>query len=197
MKSFAEKRREWKPELPPIFAAMAGLTVQPSDEVHVDSKIAPLFPHLQERSCAVLVKGGTRRKLKIGALFSGGPAAGGHNVLSGLFDALQSFSQDSSLIGFLNGPSGLVENEFKILDKATIDAFRNQGGFNLLGTGRTKLEKEGQFAACLETAKNHELDGIVIIGGDDSNTNAAFLADYLLAQGSKTSVVGVPKTIDG
>lgn len=197
MKSFSETRREWKPQIPPLFESLAELSVQAGDKVDVASQVAPLFPRLKERECAVLVKGGTGKRLKIGALFSGGPAAGGHNVLAGLFDAIQAMSSDSTLIGFLGGPSGLVKNEYKVLNKDAIDSCRNQGGFNLLGTGRTKLEKEDQFAACLETAKVHGLDGIVIIGGDDSNTNAAFLADYFLSHGSKTSVVGVPKTIDG
>lgn len=195
--SFSERRRAWKQDLPPLFAKMAELTVKPGDKVEVDARIAPLFSQLKERECAVLVKGGKGRRLKIGALFSGGPAAGGHNVLCGLFDALKAFSPDSTLIGFLGGPSGLVNNAFKILDQSAIDSYRNQGGFELLGTGRTKLEKEEQFAACLKTVKQHELEGIVIIGGDDSNTNAAFLADYLLSHGCNTRVIGVPKTIDG
>lgn len=191
------RRKEWVPELPKLFSDLKSLGGSLGEKIDVPSNMAELFPHLTERSLFHLSSGGKPAALKIGALFSGGPAAGGHNVLAGIYDAIHAWSTDSLLMGFLNGPSGLVENEHKILDKDLIAAYRNQGGFNLLGTGRTKLEKEEQFAACLETAKQLDLDGIVIIGGDDSNTNAAFLAEYLRAHQSKTAVVGVPKTIDG
>lgn len=135
--------------------------------------------------------------LKVGVLFSGGPAAGGHNVVAALFDAIKEYSEESVLVGFLGGPSGAIENKFIILDAKKIAPYRNQGGFDLLGTGRTKIETEDQFKAVFETCLKHDLDGLVIIGGDDSNTNAAFLSDYFIKNGLKTSVVGIPKTIDG
>lgn len=131
---------------------------------------------------------GNLRKVKIGVVFSGGQAPGGHNVIAGIFDSRV------DLIGFLEGPSGIVENRSKeIID---ISLFRNQGGFDLIGSGRTKIESEDQLEASLKTCMAHNLDGLVIIGGDDSNTNAAVLAEYFLAKGCKTRVVGVPKTID-
>ena len=139
----------------------------------------------------------SRRQLKVGVILSGGQAPGGHNVISGLFDGLKKGNPDSVLYGFLDGPSGLVENKTKILDAAAVDAYRNTGGFDIIGSGRTKIESPGQFAASLETAKKLGLDAVVVIGGDDSNTNAALLAEYFLANGSGVQVIGCPKTIDG
>lgn len=149
-----------------------------------------LFPNTYNASSFQLMSGkGERQELKIGVLFSGGQAAGGHNVIAGLFDC------KARLIGFLDGPSGLIENEYKEIKN--IDSYRNQGGFDLIGSGRTKIETADQLKASLQTVISHKLDGLVIIGGDDSNTNAAILAEYFLAHGSATRVVGVPKTIDG
>ncbi len=127
------------------------------------------------------------KSLRIGVLFSGGPAAGGANVVAGLFDS------KNTLIGFLGGPSGILEEKYKILTKEEVDQNRNLGGFDLLGTGRTKIETEEQFQKAKEVVEKLKLDGLVIIGGDDSNTNAYFLHKYLKG----CSVIGVPKTIDG
>lgn len=139
-----------------------------------------------------------REKLhRIGVVFSGGQASGGHNVVAGLYDALTHLNPKSVLFGFLDGPSGIIENKCKELNHKTIDPYRNQGGFDLISSGRTKIETEEQLKASLETVRKLNLDGLVIIGGDDSNTNAAVLAEYFLQNGSETCVVGVPKTIDG
>ncbi len=135
----------------------------------------------------------TLSPLKIGAVFSGGPAAGGHNILAGLFDALEG----GHLIGFLGGPGGIISGSYKELSKQDIDNYRNLGGFDLLGSGRTKIETKEQMQSVLETCQKLTLDGLVIIGGDDSNTNAAMLAEFFLSNNSKTKVIGVPKTIDG
>lgn len=135
--------------------------------------------------------------LKIGVVFSGGQAPGGHNVITGLFDALHLIHPESVLIGFLNGPSGLINEQWKRLDKETVDRYRNMGGFDMIGAGRTKVETAAQFASVRTTVQTLELDGLVIIGGDDSNTNAAFLAEDFCSHQIKTCVVGVPKTIDG
>ncbi len=135
--------------------------------------------------------------LKVGVVLSGGQAPGGHNVITGLWDALQQLNLQSQLIGFLNGPGGLIKNEFRQLTSEVLDPYRNQGGFDLIGSGRTKLETAEQLQAAARTVKEHQLNGLVIIGGDDSNTNAALLAEFFLAQNIKTSVIGVPKTIDG
>lgn len=130
-------------------------------------------------------------------VLSGGQAAGGHNVIIGLFDALKKLNPNSQLFGFLDGPSGIIKNKHRELKADELHRYRNTGGFDLLGSGRTKIETPEQFASSLETVKNLNLDGLVIIGGDDSNTNAALLAQYFKKNGCKTTVVGVPKTIDG
>jgi pyrophosphate--fructose-6-phosphate 1-phosphotransferase len=138
-----------------------------------------------------------RRELKVGVILSGGQAPGGHNVIAGLYDGLKSGNPKSVLYGFLNGPSGLINNKTEILTGEKIDLYRNTGGFDIIGSGRTKIETRDQFDASLETAKKLGLNAVVIIGGDDSNTNAAMLAEYFLEKGSDIQVIGCPKTIDG
>lgn len=133
----------------------------------------------------------------MGVLFSGGQAPGGHNVVTGLFDAIKEWHPESILVGFLGGPKGLIEGKCVHLTKKRLSLFRNQGGFDLLGSGRDKIETEEQMKASLAIAQKEKLNGLVIIGGDDSNTNAAFLANYFKGAGSSCAVVGVPKTIDG
>ena len=157
-------------------------------------EILSLFPHTYGQ--ALLVESKVKHpscSLRVGVVFSGGQASGGHNVISGLFDALHG----GVLFGFLGGPSGIVEDQSTLLTKELIDPYRNQGGFDLLGSGRTKIETEAQLEASLKTCQRLKLDGLVIIGGDDSNTNAAILAEYFLKKECPTCVIGVPKTIDG
>jgi len=133
----------------------------------------------------------------VGVVFSGGQAAGGHNVITGLFDALKILHTGCRLFGFLGGPSGIIKRQVIELSEERLGLFRNQGGFDLLGSGRTKIETEEQLKASLETVKALHLDALVIIGGDDSNTNAAVLAEYFKQNFCQTQVIGVPKTIDG
>ena len=139
----------------------------------------------------------SRQPLTVGVVLSGGQAPGGHNVITGLYDALAEWHHDSSLIGFLAGPRGIFEANHRALTAAEIDAHRNTGGFDLIGSGRDKVETSAQLAACRETCSRLGLDGLVVIGGDDSNTNAAVLAQYFVTHGQPTVVVGAPKTIDG
>jgi diphosphate-dependent phosphofructokinase len=164
-----------------------------------EKEIKDLFPHLFGQHILHAREGKERKEnpLKIGVVLSGGQAAGGHNVIIGLFDALKKIHKESHLIGFLNGPSGIVDGNFKELDEKYLSSFRNTGGFDLIGAGRTKIETEEQLQKSLKVVNNADLDGLVIVGGDDSNTNAAVLAEYFLKNGSKTKVIGVPKTIDG
>jgi len=138
-----------------------------------------------------------KRELKVGVILSGGQAPGGHNVIAGLYDGLKAGNANSVLYGLLDGPSGLINNKAEILTETKIDQYRNTGGFDIIGSGRTKIETPQQFAASLETAKKLGLNAVVIIGGDDSNTNAALLAEYFLMNGSDIQVIGCPKTIDG
>lgn len=135
--------------------------------------------------------------MNVGVILSGGQAPGGHNVISGLFDGLKSQNSKSKLYGFLGGPSGLTDNEYKELTSDIIDHYRNTGGFDIIGSGRTKLEEEAQFDKALENCKKLGINALVIIGGDDSNTNAAVLAEYFAAKDAGVQVIGVPKTIDG
>ncbi|MDE6686689.1 MAG: diphosphate--fructose-6-phosphate 1-phosphotransferase, partial [Lachnospiraceae bacterium] len=137
------------------------------------------------------------KKQVVGVILSGGQAPGGHNVITGLYDALKATNSDNVLYGFKGGPSGLLEDDYVIFDDAFIDQYRNTGGFDIIGSGRTKLETEAQFAVVEEMAKKHGLTAIVIIGGDDSNTNAAVLAEYMAAHNTGVQVIGCPKTIDG
>ncbi len=137
------------------------------------------------------------RPRNVGVVLSGGQAPGGHNVLAGIFDGLKQVNADSKLIGFLKGPAGILEDKAIELSRQYIDQFRNTGGFDIIGSGRTKIETEDQFAACLEVCKKRNISALVIIGGDDSNTNAAILAEYFEKNDAGVSVIGVPKTIDG
>jgi len=136
-----------------------------------------------------------KKARRIGIVFSGGPAPGGHNVIAGLFDAAKNANPDSRIFGFLLGPDGVIENETIELTKERIDRYRNLGGFSMINTGRTKIDSVKKMALARETCLSLQLDALVIVGGDDSNTNAAFLAQELLKDGIQ--VIGVPKTIDG
>ncbi|MEW5814182.1 MAG: diphosphate--fructose-6-phosphate 1-phosphotransferase, partial [Spirochaetota bacterium] len=138
-----------------------------------------------------------KQKRNIGVVLSGGQAPGGHNVIAGLFDALKKGSPASKLFGFLGGPAGILEDKAIDLTARYIDQFRNTGGFDIIGSGRTKLEKEEQFDKCIEVCNNRAISALVIIGGDDSNTNAALMAEYFSRKNAGISVIGVPKTIDG
>ena len=130
-------------------------------------------------------------------ILSGGQAPGGHNVICGLFDGLKKINKDSKLYGFLMGPGGLVDHNYIELTDSIIDEYRNTGGFDIIGSGRTKLEKKEQFDKGLEILKQLGITALVIIGGDDSNTNAAVLAEYYKNIGAGVQVIGCPKTIDG
>ncbi len=135
--------------------------------------------------------------VNIGVILSGGQAPGGHNVISGIFDGIKKINPKSRMFGFLGGPGGLVDHKYIELTADIIDEYRNTGGFDIIGSGRTKLEKESQFDKGLEIAKSLNLNALVIIGGDDSNTNACVLAEYYLQKNSGVQVIGCPKTIDG
>jgi pyrophosphate--fructose-6-phosphate 1-phosphotransferase len=202
--SLQKARYAYRPKLP---AALTGKIDEiqvklgePTESVADQSEVKALFPHTYGSPIAVFEKGSNPnlgKALRVGVILSGGQAPGGHNVITGLYDGLKKANPGSELIGFLGGPSGLTDNQFTVFDDATIDEFRNTGGFDIIGSGRTKIETPEQFAAALNTAKTQKLNAVVVIGGDDSNTNAALLAEYFSAQGTEIQVIGVPKTIDG
>ncbi len=182
---------EYQPSIPDLLKDLEAVCFEKREgSRRVTEDLRPFFPKTIDAPVYALARGKGRGDLpKIGVVCSGGQAAGGHNVIAGMFDA------GAELIGFLDGPGGIVENRWKkIVD---VDLFRNQGGFDLIGSGRIKIETEAQLEASLKSALERQLDGLVVIGGDDSNTNAAVLAEFFLKKGCKTCVVGVPKTIDG
>lgn len=173
----------------------------PTECVADQDEVRKLFPQTFGQRIVELKSSSeapTRRVLKIGVVLSGGQASGGHNVIAGLFDFMQRVgAPGSKLYGFLDGPAGIFKGRYRELDAEYIRPYRNQGGFDMIGSGRDKIETQEQFRASKAVCDKLELHGLVVIGGDDSNTNAALLAEYFKANGSATCVVGVPKTIDG
>ncbi|KAL4387808.1 hypothetical protein GQ457_09G001160 [Hibiscus cannabinus] len=174
----------------------------PSSAAGNPNEIAKLFPNLFGQPSAMLVPNGADSlrsdlKLKIGVVLSGGQAPGGHNVISGIFDYLQDRAKGSILYGFKGGPAGIMKCKYIELTSDYIYPYRNQGGFDMICSGRDKIETPDQFKQAEETAAKLNLDGIVVIGGDDSNTNACLLAENFRGKNLKTQVIGCPKTIDG
>jgi pyrophosphate--fructose-6-phosphate 1-phosphotransferase len=193
-------RLNYQPHKPHQLNHLKELVAFPGEPSSVhDQELKKLFPQLAQLPFLIFdtKKEQPHEPKKVGVVLSGGQAPGGHNVIVGLFDALKELNPKSSLIGFLNGPSGIIENKTKELTGGFLDTYRNTGGFDMIGSGRTKIETPEQFAAAEKVCREHNLDGLVIIGGDDSNTNAALLAEYFKSKNCKTAVVGVPKTIDG
>ncbi|XP_071730024.1 pyrophosphate--fructose 6-phosphate 1-phosphotransferase subunit beta-like [Rutidosis leptorrhynchoides] len=162
-------------------------------------EIAKLFPNLFGQPSASLKEGGSlpEKSLKIGVVLSGGQAPGGHNVISGIFDYLQNRTQGSMMYGFRGGPAGVMKSKYVNLTNEFVYPYRNQGGFDMICSGRDKIETPEQFQEARETVTKLDLDGLVVIGGDDSNTNACLLAENFRANDLKTRVIGCPKTIDG
>jgi pyrophosphate--fructose-6-phosphate 1-phosphotransferase len=193
-------RAQIKPSLSNLLKNFSFLSFEEKNLVQPNTEIQALFPHtygkplLEAKQSSSSLK---RQKHRVGVIFSGGPAPGGHNAVWGLFEGLKMASPSSELIGFLNGPSGLLQQKTVVITEENLAAYRNQGGFDLLGSGRTKIETAEDLALSLKTAKNLGLTGLVIIGGDDSNTNAALLDEYFVQQAAAISVIGLPKTIDG
>jgi len=199
LSTLQKERAAYQPKCSPLLEAIDSLAFDPIGDAAIDPKIEALFPKTERRPIEKLTRGAKHsfEPLRVGVVFSGGQAPGGHNVIWGLFDALKKLNTHSELLGFLDGPSGICENKTMPITEEALADFRNQGGFDLIGSGRTKIETPEQFAASARTARDLDLDGIVVIGGDDSNTNAALLAEHFAKEGLKTRVVGVPKTIDG
>ncbi|XP_073051433.1 pyrophosphate--fructose 6-phosphate 1-phosphotransferase subunit beta-like [Primulina eburnea] len=174
----------------------------PSSAAGNPDEIAKLFPNLFGQPSAMLVSGDSSNtpsdlSLKIGVVLSGGQAPGGHNVISGLFDYLQDRTKGSKLYGFKGGPAGIMKCKYVQLTTDFVYPYRNQGGFDMICSGRDKIETPEQFSQAEDTAKKLDLDGLVVIGGDDSNTNACLLAENFRGRKLKTRVIGCPKTIDG
>lgn len=192
------------PKMPEIFSShIAAIKAIPTEiiEPKFDKEsLKDIFAHSYGKPAVKFSSGDNifaSKALTIGVLLSGGPAPGGHNVIAGLYDGLKRGCAESRLIGFKGGPGGLVDDKYIDITGDLVDSYRNTGGFDMVGSGRTKIETPEQFEKALATAKNHSLDAVVVVGGDDSNTNAALLAEYFASNGAAIAVVGVPKTIDG
>ncbi len=193
-------RLAYQPSIPELLQNLSEIFLSPNEPAIVHSAVEAAFPHSQKLPSYTARKRqrtASPHPLRVGALFSGGQAAGGHNVLAGLFDGLLEIHPESSLLGILDGPEGLLTGRSQVLNAQAVDSVRNQGGFNLIGASRTKVETPEQFEALSKFVAKERLDALVIIGGDDSNTNAALLAEYFISQKIATRVFGVPKTIDG
>ena len=194
------ERAAYQPKLPKgLQGAVKVQEGEPTQSVGDQEEIKKLFPNTYGMPLVEFVPGdeAISQKINVGVILSGGQAPGGHNVISGIFDAVKKLNPENKLYGFLMGPGGLVDHDYKELTAEIIDDYRNTGGFDMIGSGRTKLEKEDQFEKGLEIIRELGINAIVIIGGDDSNTNACVLAEYYAAKNYGVQVIGAPKTIDG
>ena len=197
-------RYQYAPKLPGMLRnGISEISVRnggATESVADQDKIKALFPNTYGKNEIIFEKGqntSEARKLVVGVILSGGQAPGGHNVVCGLYDALKATNKENELYGFKGGPSGLLDDDFIVFGDEYINQYRNTGGFDIIGSGRTKLETEEQFAIVVENCRKHGVNALVIIGGDDSNTNAAVLAEYCAAHNTGIQVIGCPKTIDG
>ena len=195
-----KERAGYQPKLPK--ALQGAVKVQegaPTQSVDNQEDIKKLFPNTYGMPLVEFVPADSANnaKINVGIILSGGQAPGGHNVISGLFDEVKKLNPENRLYGFLMGPGGLVDHNYIEITAENLQAYRNTGGFDMIGSGRTKLEKEGQFEKGLEVLRKLDIKAVVIIGGDDSNTNACVLAEYYAAKQYGVQVIGCPKTIDG
>ena len=194
-------RAAYQPKLPvALRGALKAVEGAPTQSVADQEEVKKLFPNTYGMPMIKFetVEGQMQTAaMNVGVILSGGQAPGGHNVISGLFDGIKKLNPENKLYGFILGPGGLVDHNYMELTPEIIDEYRNTGGFDIIGSGRTKLETKEQFAIVAENAKKNGLTAVVIIGGDDSNTNAATLAEYMAANNTGIQVIGCPKTIDG
>ena len=193
-------RAAYQPKLPKALkGAVVAKEGEATQSVADQEAIKALFPNTYGMPMIQFVEGDTVEypAINVGVILSGGQAPGGHNVISGLFDGIKKLNSDSKLYGFILGPGGLVDHKYMELTAEIVEEYRNTGGFDIIGSGRTKLEKEEQFEKGYEIIKELGINALVIIGGDDSNTNACVLAEYYAAKNYGVQVIGCPKTIDG
>ncbi|MDE5674130.1 MAG: diphosphate--fructose-6-phosphate 1-phosphotransferase, partial [Muribaculaceae bacterium] len=195
-------RSEYQPKLPKALQGPVKLNIgEATQSVADQEEIKKLFPHTYGLPIVQFEESDKEERVEepfnVGIILSGGQAPGGHNVVSGIFDGIKRLNKECRLYGFLMGPSGFINHQYMELTSGYIKDFRNTGGFDIIGSGRTKLETPEQFEAGLKILKELNIKALVIIGGDDSNTNAAVLAEYYKNIGAGVQVIGVPKTIDG
>jgi len=198
-----EVRSAYNPKLPSVLAnGINNVSMQEgaaTQSVRDQESIKNLFKNLYGAPIVTFKEGSAKSSAQrnVGVILSGGQAPGGHNVIAGIFDGLKSANPDNKLYGFLCGPSGIIEGKYIELTSDIIDRYRNTGGFDIIGSGRTKLETPEQFQKSLDVCKSLNISAVVIIGGDDSNTNAALLAEWMKDKNTGIQVIGCPKTIDG
>ena len=200
MSALQKERAGYQPKLPKALqGAVKVKEGAPTQSVDNQEDIKKLFPNTYGMPLVEFepTDSANNAKMNVGVILSGGQAPGGHNVISGLFDEVKKLNPDNRLYGFLMGPGGLVDHNYIEITAENLQAYRNTGGFDMIGSGRTKLEKEDQFEKGLEIIKKLDIKAVVIIGGDDSNTNACVLAEYYAAKQYGVQVIGCPKTIDG
>ncbi|WKC76691.1 diphosphate--fructose-6-phosphate 1-phosphotransferase [Borreliella valaisiana] len=201
---FQQERQKYIPKLPDIlkkdFKNISLVCGEKTEAIQDRQALKEFFKNTYGLPIVSFTEGKSNlsfsKALNIGIILSGGPAPGGHNVISGVFDAIKKFNTNSKLFGFKGGPLGLLENDKIELTESLVNFYRNTGGFDIVSSGRTKIETEEHYNKALFVAKENNLDAIIIIGGDDSNTNAAILAEYFKKKGENIQVIGVPKTID-
>lgn len=199
-----QERLKYQPKLPESLKAGINKLVcvekEKTEAVKDKEQIKELFPKTYGQAIVEFAIGNEEKSSSVknvGVILSGGQAPGGHNVIAGLYDALKQANKANKLYGFLGGPSGIIDGKYVEFDDKFIDAYRNTGGFDIIGSGRTKLETEEQFKKSLDVCKKLNISAVVIIGGDDSNTNAALLAEWFVKHDTGIQVIGCPKTIDG
>ena len=195
-----QERAAYLPKLPKGLQGVVKVKEgEPTQSVGNQEEIKALFPNTYGMPLVEFVPGdeAVSKKMNVGVILSGGQAPGGHNVITGLFDAIKKLNPENRLYGFILGPGGLVDHKYMEITAEIADEYRNTGGFDMIGSGRTKLEKEDQFEKGLEIIRKLDIQAIVIIGGDDSNTNACVLAEYYAAKNYGVQVIGCPKTTDG
>jgi len=198
---FQIERAKYSPKMPKaLVGSVKVVEGGKTDSVADQKEIKKLFPGTYGMPIITFEEGGkglTFPEINVGVILSGGQAPGGHNVIAGLFDGLKKLNPGNKLFGFLGGPAGLVDHQYLELTSEIVDEYRNTGGFDIIGSGRTKLEEPSQFDKGIEICNQLEIKAIVVIGGDDSNTNACVLAEYYLQKNAGIQVIGCPKTIDG
>jgi pyrophosphate--fructose-6-phosphate 1-phosphotransferase len=204
MSALQESRYKYQPKLPEaIKRDVNKVTLKlgdPTEAIDNKEEVKTIFDKTYGMPIATFVEGNNpfaNKKINVGVVLSGGQAPGGHNVIAGIYDGIKNGNKESKLYGFLGGPSGILESKIVEITDNLIDKYRNTGGFDIIGSGRTKIESEDQFEKCITVCKEKAIDAIVVIGGDDSNTNASLLAEFFEKKQMDVQVIGVPKTIDG
>ena len=193
-------RSAYQPKLPKaLLGPVVAVEGAPTQSVGNQEEIKAMFPNTYGMP-VITFEAGEQKAMEpfnVGIIISGGQAPGGHNVISGLYDGVKNINPQCKLYGFLMGPGGLVDHKYVEFNDEFINEYRNTGGFDIIGSGRTKLEKEAQFESGIQILRELGIKALVIIGGDDSNTNACVLAEYYAAKKYGVQVIGCPKTIDG